>query len=444
MNRKNSLWVMLTVLLTFAFVLSACQPAPTATPVVEEAAPEEVTITIAAGAVGEEFEAVVAAADRYMAANPNVTVEVLDTPDLATDRLGLYLQFFEAQSPEVDVYQIDVIWPGDLAEHLVDLYEYGAAEVVPEHFPAIIKNNTVDGKLLGIPWFTDAGLLYYRTDLLEKYGYTAPPTTWDELEEMAQTIMDGERAAGNEDFWGYVWQGNAYEGLTCDALEWIDSNGGGTIVSEDKKITINNAAAAEIVDQAAGWVGTISPSGVTGFGEEDARNMWQAGNSAFMRNWPYAYALGQGDDSAVKDVFDVTPLPAGASGHGSAALGGWQLAVSKYSENPEVAADVAFFLASADEQKIRAINISNNPTVMSLYQDAEILAASPFMGKLYDVFINAAARPSTATAPQYNETSVLFFTAVHGVLTGEMDALTAFEELELDLQDLLGFEIGTP
>jgi trehalose/maltose transport system substrate-binding protein len=444
MNRKNSLWVMLTVLLTFAFVLSACQPAPTATPVVEEAAPEEVTITIAAGAVGEEFEAVVAAADRYMAANPNVTVEVLDTPDLATDRLGLYLQFFEAQSPEVDVYQIDVIWPGDLAEHLVDLYEYGAAEVVPEHFPAIIKNNTVDGKLLGIPWFTDAGLLYYRTDLLEKYGYTAPPTTWDELEEMAQTIMDGERAAGNEDFWGYVWQGNAYEGLTCDALEWIDSNGGGTIVSEDKKITINNAAAAEIVDQAAGWVGTISPSGVTGFGEEDARNMWQAGNSAFMRNWPYAYALGQGDDSAVKDVFDVTPLPAGASGHGSAALGGWQLAVSKYSENPEVAADVAFFLASADEQKIRAINISNNPTVMSLYQDAEILAASPFMGKLYDVFVNAAARPSTATAPQYNETSVLFFTAVHGVLTGEMDAQTAFEELEADLQDLLGFEVGQP
>ena len=120
--------------------------------------------------------------------------------------------------------QIDVIWPGDLAEHLVDLNEYGAADVTPEHFEAIVVNNTVDGALVGMPWFTDGGLLYYRTDLLEKYGYDGPPVTWDELEEMAQTIMDGERADGNQDFWGFVWQGNAYEGLTCDALEWIYSS----------------------------------------------------------------------------------------------------------------------------------------------------------------------------------------------------------------------------
>ncbi len=454
MNKKSALWYLLIIFVMLSMILSACRPAATPTeapPPTEEIAPtqpptaaEEVTITIAAGAVGQEFEAVVAAAERYMAAHPDVTVEVLDTPDLATDRLGLYLQFFEAQSPEVDVYQIDVIWPGDLAEHLVDLYEYGADAVVGDHFPAIVENNTVDGKLLGIPWFTDAGLLYYRSDLLEKYDYSAPPATWDELEEMAQVIQDGERAEGNQDFWGYVWQGNAYEGLTCDALEWVDSNGGGTIVSPDGLITINNPAAIAIVDQAAGWVGTISPPGVTGFGEEDARNMWQAGNAAFMRNWPYAYALGQADDSPISGLFDVAPLPAGDSGHGSASLGGWQLAVSKYSEHPDVAADVALFLGSKEEQKIRAIDISNNPTIMSLYQDPEILAASPFMGSLYDVFINAVARPSTVTAPQYNETSVLFFTAVHAVLTGEMDAQTAFEELELDLMDLLGFDIGAP
>jgi trehalose/maltose transport system substrate-binding protein len=360
------------------------------------------------------------------------------------DRLGLYLQFFEAQSSEVDVYQIDVIWPGDLAEHFVDLYEYGATSVAAEHFPAIIQNNTVDGQLIGIPWFTDAGLLYYRTDLLEKYGYDSGPTTWDELQEMAQTIQDGERDEGNQDFWGFVWQGNAYEGLTCDALEWIKSNDGGTIVSPDKVITINNQNAIDVVDQAAGWVGTISPPGVTGFAEEDARNMWQAGNAAFMRNWPYAYSLGNADDSVIADMFDVSPLPAGASGAGAATLGGWQLAVSKYSENPDVAADVALFLASYDEQKTRAIEGSLNPTIMSLYQDPDVLEATPFFGSLYDVFINAVARPSTATAPQYNETSTLFFQAVHSVLTGELDALSAFEELELDLEDLLGFEVGSP
>jgi trehalose/maltose transport system substrate-binding protein len=256
---------------------------------------------------------------------------------------------------------------------------------------------------------------------------------------MAATIQEGERAEGNADFWGYVWQGNAYEGLTCDALEWIASNDGGTIVTPDKVITINNPNAIEIVDQAAGWVDTISPPGVTGFGEEDARGVWQAGNAAFMRNWPYAYSLGNADDSVVKDKFDVSPLPAG-KGSPAATLGGWQLAVSKYSDHPAEAAAFALFLASYEEQKVRAIEASYNPTIKTLYEDADVLAATPFFGSLYDVFINAVARPSTATAPQYSDTSALFFRAVHSVLTGDSDATTAFAELELDLQDLLGFE----
>ncbi|MFZ2362711.1 MAG: ABC transporter substrate-binding protein, partial [Anaerolineae bacterium] len=404
---------------------------------------EKVTITIAAGAVGNENIETQASAERYMAANPNVEVKVLETPDLATDRLGLYLQYFEAQSSEVDVYMIDVIWPGDLAEHLVDLNEYGAADVAGDHFPAIVENNTVDGKLVGIPWFTDAGLLFYRTDLLEKYGFAAPPATWEELIEMATTIQEGERAT-NQDFWGFVWQGNAYEGLTCDALEWVDSAGGGTIVSPDKKITINNENAITAIDTAASWVGTISPPGVTGMGEEDARAIFQAGNAAFMRNWPYAYGLAQGDDSPVKGMVGVVPLPAGAKGAGSATLGGWQLGVSKYSLNPEVAADVALFMASEAEQKSRAINASQNPTLPALYEDADVCAAQPFMCELLDVFTNAVARPSTATAPKYNEVSTLFFQAVHAVLTGEKQASSAVAELELDLEDLLGFETAAP
>ncbi|NLF63821.1 MAG: ABC transporter substrate-binding protein [Chloroflexi bacterium] len=410
----------------------------------EEPSAEEITLRVLAGNVGQELLLTQQAAERFMEQNPGITVEVLDTPDFVQDRLGVYLQLFEAQSPEGDVFQIDVIWPGDLAEHFVDLNEYGAADVAGEHFPAIIENNTVDGRLVGIPWFTDAGLLYYRTDLLEKYGYDAPPATWDELEEMAMAIQEGERAEGNEDFWGYVWQGNAYEGLTCDALEWIASNGGGTIVSPDGVITINNPAAVEIVDQAAGWVGTISPPGVTGYGEEEARAVWQAGNAAFMRNWPYAYSLGNAEDSAIAGMFDVAPLPAGASGSGAATLGGWQLAVSRYSEHPEEAARLALFMASAEEQKIRAIEGSFNPTIMSLYEDPEVLEASPFFGSLYDVFINAVARPSTVTAPQYNDVSTLFFNSVHSVLTGDAEAEDAFAELELDLQDLLGFETGQP
>ena len=410
---------------------------------VGSAAIAQTTITIAAGAVGQELELARAAAARYMALHPDVTVNVLETPDLADSRLGVYLQLFEAQSSDVDVFQIDVIWPGDLAEHFVDLYEYGARDVVDEHFPAIIANNTVDGKLIGIPWFTDAGLLYYRTDLLEKYGFSGPPATWAELTSMAQTIQDGERAAGNQDFWGYVWQGNSYEGLTCDAIEWVYSNNGGTIVSPEGVITINNPAAIAAVELGASWVGTISPNGVTSFGEEEARNMWQAGNAAFMRNWPYAYSLGNAADSAVADLFDVSPLPAGDGGQPAAALGGWQLGVSKYSSNPEVAADVALFLASYDEQKIRALE-SYNPTIMALYEDPDVLAAVPFFGSLYDVFINAVARPSTIASPNYAEVSRVFSSAVHSVLTGQETAANALAIAELDIQDITGFETGQP
>jgi len=406
-------------------------------------AQEKVVITVAAGAVGQELELTREAAQRYMEAHPDVEVRVIDTPDLATDRYGLYLQFFEARSSDIDVYQIDVIWPGDLAEHLLDLYEFGAKEIADEHFPAIIENNTVDGRLVGIPWFTDAGLLYYRTDLLEKYGLEVPKT-WAEFEEVARIIQEGERAEGNEDFWGFVWQGNAYEGLTCNALEWIYSNGGGTIISPDGVITINNPNAIEAIEMAARWVGTISPAGVTGFAEEDARSLFQSGNAAFMRNWPYAYALGQSEESVIAGKFDVASLPAGRSGHGAATLGGWQLAVSKYSNNPEIAADVALFMASPEEQKIRAIKGSFTPTIMTLYEDPEVLESAPFFGTLYDVLINAVARPSTVTAPNYNEVSTLFFRAVHSVLTGAKDATTALEELELELQALTGFEIGEP
>jgi len=173
----------------------------------------DATVRIFLGAVGDEFQMAQDGVDRFNAVCSNITVELIETPDSTTDRLGLILQYAEAQSADVDIFQIDVIWPGILAEHLVDMSEYASEEVIAEHFPAIIENNTVNGALVGIPFFTDAGLLYYRTDLLEKYGIEAP-TTWDELEAAAQTIQDGERAEGNTEFQGFVFQGNSYEGLT--------------------------------------------------------------------------------------------------------------------------------------------------------------------------------------------------------------------------------------
>lgn len=400
---------------------------------------EEVTVIVGTDTVGTQKTLMEEAYAEFQAACPNITIKPLDLPESATDRISLYLQFFEAQSSDIDVLLLDVIWPGDLAEHLLDLAPYMSQEEIDAHFPAIIENNTVDGQLVGIPFYTDAGLLYYRSDLLEKYGYEAAPATWEELTEMATAIQEGERAEGNAEFWGYVWQGNAYEGLTCDALEWQWSSSDTRIVNpETGEIEVTDPAWIEMLDMAAGWVGTISPPGVIGYQEEDARNVFQSGNAAFMRNWPYAYSLGSLEDSPIAGLFDATVLPSGAAGHGAATLGGWQISVSKYSANADAAAAVAVFMTSEAQQKHRAIVGSYNPTIGSLYQDADVVAATPIFGSLYDVFVSAVARPSTASAPQYNQVSTLYFTAVHSVLSGNEDAETAMTLLELDLAELLG------
>ena len=364
------------------------------------------------------------------------TVTMVPMPASTTDQFAQYRLWLAAGATDVDLYQTDVIWAPQLADHFVDLAE-AAKDLAPTHFPAIIESQTVAGKLVALPIFTDAPALYYRKDLLEKYG-VAVPKTWAELTTAAQTIEDGEKAA-NPDFWGFVWQGNAYEGLTCNALEWVKSHGGGQIVEADGTVSINNPNAIAALEQAKAWVGTISPEGVLAYQEEEARGVWQTGNAAFMRNWPYAYGLGNGDDSAVKGLFAVTTLPVGKEGDPSAAtLGGWNVAVSKYSTKQEAAISLALYLAGPEAQKQRAINESNLPTIVSLYDDADIAAAQPIIPQWKDVFLNAVPRPSAPTLAKYAEVSNKFFTAVHATLSGSGSAADNLAVLEADLNDLKG------
>jgi trehalose/maltose transport system substrate-binding protein len=190
------------------------------------------------------------------------TLAYVSRPNDASQTLQQCQQYWAARSGDVDVYQIDVIWPGIAAPHAVDMKKYVKDEIA-QYFPTIIKNNTVNGQLVGVPLFTDAGILYYRTDLLKKYGYDAPPKTWDELAEMAKKIQEGERKEGRSDFQGFVFQGKASESITCNAVEWIYSFDGGTVIDPDKKVTINNPNAIKALETAKSWVGTIAPAGVT-------------------------------------------------------------------------------------------------------------------------------------------------------------------------------------
>jgi trehalose/maltose transport system substrate-binding protein len=394
-------------------------------------------LSFVSGATGKDIEVLKEFLKPFEAKSGH-TVTVVPMPSSTTDQFGQYRLWLAAGNADIDVYQTDVIWAPQLAEQFLDLTET-AKDIAPKHFPSIIQSQTVNGKLVALPVFTDAPALYYRKDLLEKYGKSVPKT-WKEMAATAKEIQDAERAAGNKDIQGFVFQGNAYEGLTCDALEWVKSFGGGQIVEPDGSISINNDKAAAALDTVKGFIGTISPEGVLAYQEEESRGVWQTGNAVFMRNWPYAYGLGNGDDSKVKGMFDVTTLPMGdGEGSGSAAtLGGWNVAVSKYSKNPDAAIELAKFLASEEAQKIRALKSSQLPTIVSLYDDADIKASQPIIPRWKEVFLNAVPRPSAPTKVKYNEVSSLFWSAVHDTLSGKGSSKENLETLEAKLTELKG------
>jgi trehalose/maltose transport system substrate-binding protein len=394
-----------------------------------------VEIAISCGSVGKEFETCKAGTEAWEKKTGN-KVKLVSGPTSSSELLALTQQQLAAGSTDVDVFNIDIVWPGILGTFFIDLkpYSNGAEK---EHFEAIVANNTVEGKLVAMPWFTDAGVLYYRKDLLEKYKEKLP-TTWQELTATATKIQDAERKAGNKDLWGFVFQGKAYEGLTCNALEWVVSHGGGSVIDAEGKVTIDNPEAAAALELAASWIGTISPQGVLNYQEEEARGTFQSGKAVFMRNWPYAWNLAQAADSPIKDKVGIVVLPKGSgpNARSAAALGGWNLSVSKFSKHPKQAAELVMYLTSAEEQKRRAITAGFQPTVISVYQDKDVIAAQPVFTDLVETFKSAAPRPTTVTKTKYNRVSTEFWNAVHSVLTKEAKAKDALADLKGKLEQV--------
>ena len=372
-----------------------------------------------------------------------IRVSLLPSPESARQKLVLWRELLETGASGPDVYGVDVIWPGMLADYFVDLKPYFATEVSLQ-FPAIAAAYTVDNKLVAMAYRPDIGLLYYRTDLMGQYGYREPPRTWDELEIMAARIQAGERAKGKKQFWGFVWQGAADEGLTCDALEWQAAEGGGRIIEDDQVISVNNPQAIRSWQRAAHWVGSISPPGVVGYREWDSLNVWVAGDAAFMRNWPSAYADSQAAGSLIRNKFDIALLPGGKAGR-VGTLGGWGLAISRFSAHPREALDLVRYLTRRDLQVKRSRLLTQPPTLPELYSLPEVLEANPRFDVLSQAFRTGfVTRPSNVAGKKYQEVTDAYIQAVHSVLTGEKTAPKAAAALQNDLVHITGFRTGRP
>ena len=249
-----------------------------------------VELAIVSGAVGNDLQILRDQLDKYEQKSGN-KVSIVSMPPSTTDQFAQYRLWLAAQNADIDVYQTDVIWAPQLANQLrrPDRGDRGRGQG-----PLPGDHRVADGRRQA----RRAADVHRRAGALLPQGSAGQVRRQgaDDLEgdgRYRQEDQDKERAAGNKDIWGFVFQGKAYEGLTCDALEWVKSNGGGQIVEADGKISINNPKAAKAIDMVKGWVGTISPPGVLAYQEEEARGVWQSGNAVFMRNWPYAYGARQ-------------------------------------------------------------------------------------------------------------------------------------------------------
>jgi trehalose/maltose transport system substrate-binding protein len=369
-----------------------------------------------------------------------IPVRVIPASESTTEGLKQEAALLKSRSAAVDVFQIDTIWLGTVAKYLLDL-KLALSASISEEMPEAISSATSGGRVIAVPYFLEYGVLYYRADLLKRYGFARPPRTWDELERQASRIQAGQRKNGNDDFWGYVWQGADYEGLTCNALEWQASRGGGTLLGENRTVEVDNPAAVRAFSSAAHWIGTISPRGVLAYNEEDSRNVFQSGRAAFLRSWSYVYRLAKSSPN-IGDRFGVAPIPVGVDTH-SSTLGGWYLGISNNSKHRDEAIAFVKYMTGKRAQRERAIRGALLPSIASLYHDPAVLAANPFFASTSGPADRFIARPALLADGKYEAVSRAYAHGVHMILSGEVDAATGAATMERQIMSVTGFAKGT-
>jgi multiple sugar transport system substrate-binding protein len=371
--------------------------------------------------------------DAFERRHPRFEVREETLPSSSDDQHQFYAINLQSRSGEFDVFAVDVIWVAGFAQAgwLRDVSTLLPAVAHSAFFGGALQSVTFHGRAYAIPWFVDAGLLYYREDLLARYG-RAPPRTWGELVHTAQAVMP--RAPGVE---GFVWQGKQYEGLVCNVLEFLRSNGGDVL--DGARVVLDTAPNREALAFMADLVHRlhVTPASVTTATEEPTRHLFGQGRAIFMRNWPYAWRLFRDEGSRVHGRVGVTTLPHFEGGVSAATLGGWQLAVNAHSRHPEAATKLVRYLTSTAVQKQLALAYGFQPSRVELYRDADLLAQQPFLGTLADVFASARPRPVT---PRYVRVSQVLQSEFSAAISGLKTPAAALAAGQRGLERLLADE----
>ena len=325
-----------------------------------------------------------------------------------------------------DVLLMDVTWLPKYAAAgwMVPLEDYFNDYDINELATGAREGNSYNDHLYRWPLTADMGLLYYRTDLMDQ-----PPETPEDLILMSQSLQKHQKVD-----WGYVWQGRQYEGLSCVYLEMIDGFGGDWLQTSTNQIGLNSTPGVE----AAAWLQDlidqgVSPEAVTNYAESEALQSFKVGDSAFMRNWPYAWAELQKSDSAVKGNVGITTMVA-EPGHSTATLGSWGLAVLQGSSHVEASIEAIRFLTSESAQKELFLKYGYTPTQQRVFDDPQLLQESPILAEFGKALKVAKPRPQT---PLYAQISDVLQRQLSSILTREQTPQLGMDIADINTKQIL-------
>ncbi|HET9966735.1 MAG TPA: ABC transporter substrate-binding protein [Streptosporangiaceae bacterium] len=353
---------------------------------------------------------------------PNIHVTLTSAPtNTDTNRATLATEI-SGGSATPDVFMGDVIWPAQFAAHqlAVPLSDYLPKSYWDQFASGLVQGASYKGKVYGSPLFEDQGFMYYRKDLLSKAGLQ-PPTTWEQLESEAKTLVSKGLVK-----YGFVFQGASYEGLTCNFMEYLTSAGGSATNSDYSKATLDSPAAVKAVTFMRSLITSgATPAAVSTFQEPQAMSIFAAGNAGFLRNWDYAYsnattpATGKLNASQV----GVEPMPtfAGQPTPGYSNIGGWNMYINPHSKN--IAVDLTFikWLASDQAQTILATKYSEIPTTNSVRDSGQVKALNPVLA----IISKTKLVPRPAGTPNYPALSTAIYTNVNAALAGSQSPSAA-------------------
>jgi multiple sugar transport system substrate-binding protein len=354
--------------------------------------------------------------DRHNA-DSQVNVKLLELPEAADQQRTQQVQRLRAESEECDVLGLDVIWT---AEYAAQGWLYDVSDVIDQRKDEFIAS-TVDtaeyeGKHWAVPFNTNAGFLYYRTDQAQQ-----APDTWEDVYARAQ------------DTDGLVYQGFRYEGLTVNFLELLYSAGGKAVSDDGTQSEINSDEAKRVLQfMADGIKDGAAPKATLTYKEQESLRAFQAGNATFMRNWPYAYALTKDTDLA--DKFDIATFPSFGGGQGAGVLGGYNLGISAYSRNPEGALEFANFATSPEAQKLMMTKSTLPAVLTETYSDPEVEKTAPFAADLLKAVQQAQPRPVSPVYPQISEA---IYKNVYEALSGDRPPAEALDRADQEIQKAL-------